>query len=152
MSINRVQSIGWEIPCARIISEYAVGSTDITNQAISLTSPGWRKHLRLLFLTSGLASGATLAVTIEAQLVTDGDWIEVQAFTINEAAVRDYLAEVYQVEIYKAMRFSVNKTGNSCLNVVDLSHIVGFQPVKEPDAAVAASSSPDEPLFAQLPT
>jgi hypothetical protein len=150
---GRELSAGWRRSYLPIIAQSAVGSTDITNQAVSITDPGRIKHLNLLFIASGLASGATLVITIEGRIKDQEEYTEVLTFTITEANDDDsHLLEIYEAALYDAIRFSVNKTGNSCLTVLDLSERVGYMPMQPVSASAAASSSPDEPLFPQLPT
>lgn len=150
---GRELSTGWRQSYAPIIEQSAVSGTDITNQAVSIDDPGRMKHLALLFLACGLASGATLAITVQARIKDTEEYVTVLEYTINEENDgQSHLLEVYEVGIYDAIRFSVNKTGNSALQVLDLSYRVGHMPMKAPNAFAAASSSPGEPLFDQLPT
>lgn len=149
----RTLSVGWDRAFTALQTQYAVGSTDITDAAIDLLAPGRLKHLQLLLLTSGLASGATLVLTIQGTLQDEetGTWTTIKTFTIDEDNDGVNIVEIFECGIYKALRYSVNKTGNSCLNVIDISHRIGEGPFIDTEYS-AASTTPSGALFTQLNT
>ncbi len=139
----RTNSIGWNRRIRSLKFDTATASTDTNNTELHVSG---MEHL-ILGIQVSCAEDATAVITIQGRL--RGTWTTIKTISLDEDSDAFGVYEIFEVGVYSGLRFSVNKTGNSVLNIIELSELTGNEPFTETDKTFS-SSSPDEPLFSGI--